>query len=53
MLSNEPSKILVIDGETYCSIDPSDMPYQKIYKWLNKDKVPIDVKVKPKRKYGL
>ena len=52
MLSNEPSKILIIDDETYCPIDPSDIPSQKTYTCRNKDDVPIDVKVKPKRKYG-
>jgi len=50
-LSKEPQKILVIDDETYCPIDPDDINGPKYYTCKHKSDVSVKAKTKPKKKF--
>jgi hypothetical protein len=50
-LSLKPGKILVIDDETYLSIDPTQGPGKGHYHCVKKAEVPIKYKLQLKEKF--
>jgi len=50
-LSSKPGKILVIDDETYLSIDSTQVPGKGHYHCVKKSEVPIKYKLQQKEKF--
>ncbi|KAF2881252.1 hypothetical protein ILUMI_24919 [Ignelater luminosus] len=44
-------KIIIIDDETYCAVDPNDVPGRKYYHCTSSEDVSPEKKFKPKKKF--